>query len=92
MVNRMLVASGTHGVVRILVGGYLLLQVPSRFDPCPLRHIEGYLSRWPSFLLKKHLVLGITVLFFLTIGLCVNTLMQYSPQWQSTWCSRTVSS
>jgi len=44
MVNRMLVASGTHGVVRILVGGYLLLQVPSRFDPCPLRHIGGYLS------------------------------------------------
>lgn len=44
MVNGMLVASGTHGVVRILVGGYLLLQVPSRFEPCPLRHIEGYLS------------------------------------------------
>ena len=41
----MLVASGTHGVVRILVGGYLLLQVPSRFDSCPLRHIRGYLSR-----------------------------------------------
>ena len=41
MVNGMLVASGTHGVVRILVGGYLLLQVPSRFDPCPLRHIRG---------------------------------------------------
>ena len=44
MVNGMLVASGTHRVVRILVGGYLLLQVPSRFEPCPFRHIEGYLS------------------------------------------------
>ena len=44
MAISMLVVSGTHGVVRILVGGYLLLQVPSRFDPCPLRHIGGYLS------------------------------------------------
>ena len=53
MVNRMLVASGTHGVVRILVGGYLLLQVPSRFNSCPLRHIEGYLSGWPSFFAEE---------------------------------------
>ena len=42
MVNSMLVVSGTHGVVRILVGGHTLLQVPSRFKPCPLRHSEDY--------------------------------------------------
>ena len=44
MVNSMLVVSGTHGVVHILAGRHTLLQVPSRFKPCPLRHIEDYPS------------------------------------------------